>query len=194
MPRRSSKLLVRSAAVAAEIEYRILVIRGHKVMLDSDLARAYGVSVKQLNQAAKRNADRFPVDFMFQLTWDEDRFLRSQIVTLNAGRGRHRKYPPYAFTEHGAVMLATVLNSPVAVQASIQVVRAFVRLRQMVLTNDKLRRKLAQIEAKLQQHDEHFAAVFEAIRQLMDEDDEPAKPRPQIGYSTEARRGGSAKR
>lgn len=133
-------------ALATQIERQILHLRGQKVLLDSDLASPYGVPVKALNQAVKRNTGRFPPDFMFQLSPEEVAALRSQIVTLNAvgasggGRGRHRKYLPYAFTEHGAVMLASVLNSPVAVEASIQVVRAFVRLRQMVLTSDKLRR------------------------------------------------------
>lgn len=177
---------------ADEIERRILVLRGHKVLLDSDLATAYGVSVKQLNQAVRRNAERFPPDFMFRLSPEEMRALRSQIVTLDVppARGRHRKYPPYAFTEHGAVMLSAVLHSPAAVQASIQVARAFVRLRQLILTSDKLRRKLARIETKLQDHDERFAVVFDAIRQLMDHDDEEAA-RPLIGYETE-RSGGNA--
>lgn len=178
-------------ATVTRVEHQILQLRGHRVLLDSDLAPAYGVTVKQLNQAVKRNLSRFPPDFMFQLSWEETRSLRSQIVTLDdpgradGGRGRHRKYPPYAFTEHGAVMLASVLNSPVAVEASIQVVRAFVRLRQLILTSDKLRRKLARIENKLQDHDQQFAAVFDAIRQLMEEDDEDDSSRPRIGYEAE---------
>ena len=170
------------------IERQILLLRGYKVMLDTDLAVAYGVPVKQLNQAVRRNADRFPPDFMFQLDEREYAALKSQTVTSNPGRGG-RRYRPYAFTEHGAVMLAAVLNSPVAVQASIQVVRAFVRLRRLIASNDKLRRKLAQIEQKLKGHDEQFAAVFDALRQLMDHEDEDAPPRPPIGYESEAESG-----
>ena len=116
------------------IESRILLIRGHKMMLDSDLAELYRVSTKRLNEQVKRNKGRFPADFMFQLTVDETRALRSQFATSNRGRGG-RRYRPFAFTEHGAVMLASVLNSPVAVQASIQVVREFVKLREMLGTH-----------------------------------------------------------
>jgi hypothetical protein len=153
-------------------------------MLDSDLATAYGVSVSRLNEAVKRNAERFPADFMFRLTPQEHKSLISQSAISNVRGGR--RFPPYAFTEHGAVMLASALNSPVAVEASIQVVRAFLRLRQLVQTNDKLRKQLARIETKLSQHDENFAAVFDAIRQLMDDEDGADATRPRIGYSTEA--------
>ncbi len=116
----------------------ILVLRGQKVMLDSDLARLYGVSTGRLNEQVKRNADRFPQDFMFQLTRAEVESLRSQIAILEPGRGKHRKYLPYAFTEHGALMLASVLNSPIAVEASIFVVRAFIRLREVIATHKVL--------------------------------------------------------
>src|SRR5215212_9646820 len=112
---RRSRALIRPDGVAR----RIHVIRGQKIMLDSDLAALYGVSPKRLNEQVKRNRHRFPRDFMFRLTGSEARALRSQIATLNGGRGRHRKYTPYAFTEHGAVMLASVLNSSIAVRASI---------------------------------------------------------------------------
>ena len=168
-----------------QIEPAILSIRGHKVLLDIDLAAVYGVPVRTLNQAATRNKSRFPSDFMFQLTWDEAELAktsRSQTVTLK--RGRNLKYRPYAFTEHGAVMLASVLKSPIAVTASIQVVRAFVRLRQMVLSHDKFRAKLEAIEKRLEDQDQQFAAVFEAIRALMDSDEQEAH-RPRIGYQTE---------
>jgi len=146
------------------IERAILFIRGEKVMLDSDLAELYGVETKVLNQAVKRNADRFPQDFMFRLTVDEVAGLnRSQIVT---GSQKHRDphFPPFAFTEHGALMLANILNSERAAQASVQVVRAFVRLRQMLASNAELSRKLARLEKK---YDAQFKVVFDAIRQLM---------------------------
>jgi phage regulator Rha-like protein len=159
------------------IERAILSIRGEKVMLDSDLAELYGVETKGLNQAVKRNIARFPADFMFQLTREEHddlARLRSQIVTLK--RGEHRKYLPYAFTEHGALMLANVLNSERATQTSVMVVRAFVRLRQMLASNAKLARKLAALENK---YDAQFKVVFDAIRQLMSP---PAKPKREIGF------------
>ena len=168
-----------------DLEPPILTLRGQKVLLDRDLAAIYGTTVGALNQAVKRNKGRFPSDFMFQLSWEETRLvsdLRSQNVILK--RGGHLKFRPNAFTEHGAVMLAAILNSPVAVAASIQVVRAFVRLRQVLSSHEEFRGKLEAIEKRLEDHDEKFAAVFEAIRALMNEDDEEVK-RPQIGYQTE---------
>jgi len=144
------------------IERSIFFIRGQKVMLDADLAKLYGVPTKVLNQAVKRNIERFPLDFMFQLTKDE----KDEVVT-NCDHLKKLKFSPnlpYAFTEHGAIMLATILNSPVAVQASIQVVRAFVRLRQMLASNAELARKLNALEKK---YDAQFKVVFDAIRQLM---------------------------
>ncbi len=149
------------------IEKAILLIRGHKVMLDKDLAELYGVATKVLNQAVKRNLSRFPDDFMFQLTPEEDDALRSQFVTLKPGRGKHRKYLPYAFTEHGVAMLSSVLNSDRAIEVNIAIMRAFVRLRQIMSTHKDLARKLADLERKLGEHDDKFAVVFEAIRQLM---------------------------
>ena len=122
-PRRGSILSLEN------LEHRIHVVRGQKVMLDSDLARLYGVAPKRLNEQVKRNRRRFPADFMFRLTRGEARCLRSQTATLDVGRGRYRKYAPHVFTEHGAVMLASVLSSSVAIAASLHVVRAFVRLR-----------------------------------------------------------------
>lgn len=157
------------------IESRILLIRGHKVMLDSDLAELYRVSTKRLNEQVRRNRERFPEDFMFQLTPEETEALRSQFATSNRGRGG-RRYRPYAFTEHGAVMLASVLNSPVAVQASIQVVRAFIRLREILATHKELARKLAELEQK---YDRQFKVVFDAIRELMAP---PKKERKEIGF------------
>jgi hypothetical protein len=158
------------------IERAILFIRGEKVMLDSDLAEIYGVETKALNQAVKRNASRFPVDFMFRLTTTEVVELnRSQIVT---GSQKHRdpRFHPYAFTEHGALMLANVLNSESASNTSVQVVRAFVKLRQMLSSNAELARKLESLEKK---YDAQFKVVFDAIRQLMSP---PAKPKREIGF------------
>ena len=157
------------------IERAIILVRGEKVMLDSDLAEIYGVETKALNQAVKRNASRFPVDFVFQLTAKEAESLRSQIVTSNDGRGG-RRYLPYAFTEHGALMLANVLNSECAAQTSVMVVRAFVKLRQMLASNTELARKLEALERK---YDAQFKVVFDAIRQLMSP---PAKPKREMGF------------
>ena len=159
------------------VTQKILVIRGHKVILDADLAELYGVNTKVLNQAVKRNASRFPVDFMFQLSAGEAetvRRSRSQSVILK--RGENIKYLPNAFTEHGALMLANVLNSERAAQTSVQVVRAFVRLRQMLASNAELARKLAALENK---YDAQFKVVFDAIRQLMSP---PEPKRREIGF------------
>lgn len=136
-------------------------------MLDSDLAELYGVSISAFNQAIKRNIERFPADFMFQLEQAEYSALRSQIVILKTGRGQHRKYPPYAFTEHGAIMAATVLNSPRAVEMSVFVVRAFVQLREMLSTHKELAAKLDALERKVGSHDQAIAGLIDAIRQLM---------------------------
>jgi len=157
------------------IERVILLVRGDRVMLDSDLAELYGVETKALNRAVRRNSGRFPLDFMFQLTSEEAESLRCQTGTSNKGRGG-RRYLPYAFTEHGALMLANVLSSERAAQTSVQVVRAFVRLRQMLASNAELSRKLASLEQK---YDAQFKVVFDAIRQLMSP---PAKPKREIGF------------
>jgi ORF6N domain len=133
-------------------------------MLDTDLAELYEVAVKLLNQAVKRNRSRFPEDFMFQLTAEEVDSLRSHFVTLKAGRGRHRKYRSFAFTEQGVAMLSSVLRSKRAVQVNIEIMRAFVRLRQMLASNAELARKLDALERK---YDAQFKVVFDAIRQLM---------------------------
>jgi hypothetical protein len=162
------------------IERAILLIRGHKVMLDSDLATLYGVTTGALVQAVKRNLDRFPDDFMMQLSSDGAEALRSQTVILKAGRGQHRKYPPYAFTEQGVAMLSTVLRSDRAIKVNIAIMRAFVRLREILSTHKDLARKLADVELKLGEHDEKFPIVFEAIRQLMTPPASPPKPR--IGF------------
>ena len=146
------------------IEKRILLLRGQKVMLDKDLADLYGVKIKVFNQAVKRNAIRFPSDFMFQLTREEDAALRSQFVTLKPGRGRHRKYLPYAFTEQGVAMLSSVLRSERAIQVNVEIMRTFVRLREWMATHKNLARKLEALEKK---YDAQFKVVFDAIRYLM---------------------------
>ncbi|HDZ62164.1 MAG TPA: ORF6N domain-containing protein [Nitrospirae bacterium] len=158
------------------IEKKILLIRCHKVMLDSDLSELYGVTVKVLNQAVKRNLSRFPEDFMFQLTKEEDESLRSQFVTLKKGRGTHRKYLPYVFTEQGIGMLSSVLNSQRAILVNIEIMRTFVKLRKMLSSNAELARKLNALEGK---YDMQFKAVFDAIRQLMIP---PEKPKRKIGF------------
>jgi len=156
----------------------ILWLRGQKVMLDADLAELYEVEIKTLNQAVKRNSGRFPPDFMFQLTTEEFQSLRSQFVTLKTGRGQHRKYLPYAFTEQGVAMLSSVLHSERAIQVNIEIMRTFVKLRQLLASNVELARKLAALESK---YDEQFKVVFDAIRELMTPP-EPGKKRP-IGFA-----------
>lgn len=152
-------------ALAERIEKRILFFRGHKVMLDSDLAALYEVPTKVLNQAVKRNAGRFPSDFMFQLTPSEHASLRSQSVTLESGRGHHRKYLPHVFTEQGVAMLSSVLSSERAVRVNIEIMRAFVKLRRILSSHRELARKLEELEKK---YDAQFREVFSAIRQLME--------------------------
>jgi ORF6N domain-containing protein len=160
------RTLMRTKAVIdlERIQRAVLRLRGHNVMLDSDLAALYGVEVKVLNQAVSRNTLRFPSDFMFQLTRDEARALRSQIVTLDGGRGRHRKYLPKAFTEQGVAMLSSVLRSPRAIRVNIEIMRTFVRLRRMLDANAALARRLDALEEK---YDSQFQVVFQAIRELM---------------------------
>jgi hypothetical protein len=180
-----SQIVTSSAYITAEsVEQRILSILGQKVMIDSDLAELYGVETKVLNQAVKRNSDRFPRDFMFQLTPDESEglkehlgstALRSHIVTSKEGRGG-RRYLPMAFTEQGVAMLSSVLRSPRAVQVNIAIMQAFVKLRQILGSHRDLARRLDEMESK---YDEHFKVVFDAIRQLMAP---PAKPRRRIGF------------
>ncbi|OGQ04700.1 MAG: DNA-binding protein [Deltaproteobacteria bacterium RIFCSPLOWO2_01_44_7] len=160
------------------IEKRILFLRGHKVMLNADLAELYGVKTKVLLQALKRNIKRFPSDFMFQLNYQEVSVLRSQFVTLKKGRGEHRKYLPYAFTEQGVAMISSVLNSDRAIQVNIEIMRAFVRLREILSTHKDLARKLEQLEKK---YDHQFKIVFDAIRELMRPP--PAPPKRKIGFA-----------
>jgi ORF6N domain len=168
------------------IESSILVLRGQRVMLATDLARLYGVEVKALNQAVRRNMDRFPLDFMFQLSWEEAERSRSQFVTLNKAsghreiRGQNIKYRPFAFTEQGVAMLSSVLKSNRAVQANVEIMRAFVRLRGMVAHSTELARRLDALESK---YDRQFKGVFDAIRELMT----PPQPTPKrrIGFVSE---------
>jgi len=169
--------------ISAEvIERRIYLIQGYRVMLDSDLAEMYGVATKVLLQAVKRNLKRFPSDFMFQLNYQDVAALRSQIVTLKKGRGQHRKYPPYAFTENGVAMLSSVLNSERAIGVNIQIMRTFTRLREMILTHKELAHKLAQLERKIEKHDEEIKLIFDAIRELMRP---PETKKRKIGFQRE---------
>ena len=158
--------MVGKALIPVEmIEKKILLIRGEKVMLDADLAELYGVEVKHLKRQVRRNIDRFPEDFMIELSKEEYESLRRHFGTLK--RGEHSKYLPYAFTEQGVAMLSSILNSERAVKVNIEIMRAFVRLRQILVSNKDLARKLADMEKK---YDEQFRVVFEAIRQLMSPD------------------------
>lgn len=161
------------------IERSILMIREQKVLLDADLAGLYGVETKRLVEAVKRNRDRFPNDFMFQLTSEEFDILRSQSATSSQWGGR--RYPPYAFTEQGVAMLSGVLRSKRAVQVNVEIMRAFVRLRRLLATNEQLSRKLNALERK---YDEQFKVVFDAIRELMKPLETPPK-RGRIGFGRE---------
>ncbi|MFC1515784.1 ORF6N domain-containing protein [Thermodesulfobacteriota bacterium] len=157
------------------IANKIYLIRNVKVMLDRDLAELYGVETKVLKQAVRRNIDRFPRDFMFELTKGENQSLRSQNVTLK--RGQHSKYLPFVFTEQGVAMLSSVLKSDRAIQVNIQIMRAFTQLRQMLSTHEDLKKNIEAMEKK---YDQQFQVVFEAIKQLLSEDD---KPKKKIGYT-----------
>lgn len=165
----------KALATQPEVATLIHVVRGHRVILDSDLATLYDVPTKVFNQAIKRNADRFPDSFRFQLTREEFDNLRSQIVTSSSAYGG-RRYLPYAFTEHGALMAANVLNSPQAIKMSVALVEAFIRLRQMALSVEDLARKVGALERR---YDDQFKVVFDAIRQLIAP---PDPPKRQIGF------------
>jgi hypothetical protein len=178
MPTRKSPSLV----PAERIERSILVLRGQKVLLDMDLALLYGVETKVLNQAVRRNRARFPADFMFQLTKAEFEDWRSQFVTSNPGAKMGLRRPPYAFTEQGVAMLSSVLRSKRAVAVNIEIMRAFVRLREMLAGNAELARRFDDLEKK---YDGQFRLVFDAIRQLMVPPPSPQKRR--IGFHVEAR-------
>jgi phage regulator Rha-like protein len=170
---------------AQAITTKILIIRGKRVILDSDLAMLYGVKTKRLNEQVARNKKRFPEDFMFQLSWEEVEFLRSQIATLNKSstrssrRGKHIKYLPYVFTEHGVAMLSSVLNSERAIQVNILIMRAFTKLREILLAHKELATKIEALEKKYAEHDQTIKEIFEAIKQLFEP---PPKPKPPIGF------------
>jgi phage regulator Rha-like protein len=168
-----SKEIIPVERVARSIRW----IRGQKVLLDSDLAALYGVRTANLNKAVKRNAERFPTDFMFQLTSEQLRSLRFQIG-ISKRRGGLR-YLPYAFTEQGIAMLSSVLNSDRAVRVNIAIMRAFVKLRQMLETNRQLAQKFSELEQRVGKHDQEIVAILEAIRQVMAS---PEKPRREIGF------------
>jgi len=172
----------RRGTPAFAAESRILILRHQRVILDVHLAELYGVTVKRLNQQVTRNQQRFPSDFTFQLNSKEHAALRLQFATSNKGRGG-RRYLPYAFTEHGAIMAATVLNSERAVQMSVFVVRAFVRLREMLATNRRLAGKINELENRLDTHDSVIQELIEAIKELMT----PEQPRRiRIGFQLPA--------
>jgi len=157
------------------MESKILFLRGKKVMLDRDLAGLYGVETKMVNRAVKRNIERFPDDFMFQLTREEYTvLLRCQFGTLK--RGQYSKYLPYAFTENGVAMLSSVLNSDRAIQVNIQIMRTFTKIREMLATHKELKQKIEEMEKK---YDYQFRVVFDAIKQLIEP---PQKPRKRIGF------------
>ena len=161
------------------LQKKIYMIRGHRVMLSHDLAELYQVTVKRLNEQVRRNASRFPEDFMFRLTQSEFDSLRSQIVTLKVRGSGGRRYPPYAFTEQGIAMLSSVLKSERAIQVNIAIMRAFVQMREVMQNKKELRRNFEQLERKVGEHDESIRAIFEAIRRLMAPS---VKPKRRIGF------------
>lgn len=165
------------------IEQRIFLIRGQKVMLDRDLAALYGVETKRLNEQVKRNRERFPQDFMFQLTSGEATSMRSQFATASK---RNIGSRPYAFSEHGAIMAASILNSPRAIEASLWVVRAFVKMRDVLATNRVVLKKLGELEAKVGAHDVELGMIVKAIKRLMVP---PAKKKKPIGFAVKEKKG-----
>ena len=161
------------------IENKIYVIRGQKVMIDNDLAELYGITTKVFNQAVKRNLERFPEDFMFQLTDNERKILRSQIVTSSWGGVR---YLPNAFTEHGVLMLSSVLNSPRAIQVNIQIMRIFARIRQMLADNTELRLEIENIKKKVNNHDKNIEIVFSYLDEFLKKKEKPDSGK-KIGFT-----------
>lgn len=160
-----------------EVLNKIHIFRGKKVMLDSDLAELYGVETKQLKRSVNRNTDRFPIDFMFELTREEYKSLRCQIGTLK--RGEYSKYLPYVFTEQGVAMLSSVLNSEIAIKVNIQIIRVFTRMREVLLTHKEILLKLEQLEKKITNHDEEIQIIFNTLKELINP---PIKERKKIGY------------
>jgi hypothetical protein len=163
------------------ISNKIYFIRNQKVMFDSDLASLYGIETRVLKQAVKRNISRFPEDFMFELSKTEYDSLRSQIVILKKGRGSNLKYLPFVFTEHGVLMLSSVLNSDKAIQTNIQIMRIFTKVRQMLLDTTEIKIDILQIQKKLENHDKNIELVFSYLDELT-EKKESEKPRIKIGY------------
>jgi hypothetical protein len=189
--KKSASKLTPAALIPEQLAPLVIRLRRENVILDSDIAELYGIETKVLNQAIKRNIERFPSDFMFQISDDElenlrsqiatlkpDDSLRSQIVTLNNKRGQHRKYLPYAFTEQGVAMLSSVLRSPRAVEVNIAIMRTFVQLRSLMQSNKLLAEKIEKLEEK---YDQNFQIVFDAIRQLIAADETPTK---ELGFHT----------
>jgi hypothetical protein len=173
--------MTKTAIIATrKVDSKILILRGQKVILDTDLADLYGLKVRHLNQQAKRNAKRFPLAFRFQLSAQELKILRSQNVISSEGHGGTR-YRPYAFTEYGAIMAATVLNSERAIEMSVFVVLAFVRMRRAIATNRQVLAKLSEVERRLEGHDSDIQDLMEAIRELITP---PDPPRRRIGFET----------
>src|SRR5213079_1526261 len=171
----------RAIVLSRRVESRILVLRGHRVILDADLAELYGVEVKRLNQQVKRNIDRFPGDFVLQLSSAEYESLRLQFATSNEGRGGRRTLP-YAFTEHGAIMAATVLNSPRAVAMSLYVVRTFIQMREQIAANAEVVKRLAEIDHALLKHDKSLQLIWRQLQPLLRRP--AAEPKRQIGFHT----------
>jgi phage regulator Rha-like protein len=167
------------------IAEKIFEIRGRKVMLDSDLARLYGVTIRRLNEQVKRNRERFPEEFMFQLSDEENNSLRSQIATIKNGRGQHRKYLPYAFTEQGVAMLSAVLHSETAIKISIQIINAFVKLRNMLATNEALRYAIEGLERRVGKNERDIQIAIKAIQSIM-APPEQKKPKFKIGFTAPA--------
>lgn len=159
---------------------KIYIIRGQKVMIDKDLAELYNVETRVFNQAVRRNNLRFPEDFCFQLTKEEYESLRSQIVILETGRGKHSKFLPYAFTEQGVAMLSSILNSDLAIKVNIQIIRIFTRMREMLSTHKDILLKLEEIEKKVNAHDQEIQVIFEYLKQLLNP---PNPPRRRIGFN-----------
>lgn len=183
MPKKPPLSLSSRPPIPAELVARkIYFVRGQKVMLDSDLAELYEVPTFRLNEAVKRNRDRFPEDFMFQIAKDEAESLTSQIAISKPGRGG-RRYLPYAFTEHGVAMLSSVLNSERAVQVNILIIRAFVKLREVMATHKDLAQKIEALERKYKDHDREIQVVFTAIKKLLEPSPQPPKRR--IGFAVD---------
>jgi hypothetical protein len=170
----------RQIVATAPLEHRILTVRGHKVVLDTDLAALYGVPTKRLNEQYRRNRERFPEDFAFQLSTEEWELLRSQFATLKTGSGHHRKYLPHAFTEHGALMAANILNTPHAITMSVYLIRAFVKARETLAANVAILKRLAEIDKTLLTHDAALRDIYQKLRPLLAPPPDPVKS--EIGF------------